>query len=303
MNDTPPESTAIANDELLLWIHENMPEFTSPKTEYLPLLSVLAKPDGALFTRFINRKSGGLAPGVYRTNEFKFGLQRDGTGLSLTVPAGGEQLMCYRLWRHQPEFCLGHNGPNAAIHSYEVPLIKNQTSIASDGRKIKERSIDLLGSSSEGLPIIIEAKHSKQPNSTTAVSQLFAQFIQGLCYAVTLRYTWSQSPSFREEWSKLPTPNNLYNEVPDTLGEVPIILAADPGYWAKTFHWGDKQEHWNDLCTLIKVAHNAGYPIYVGLIGKPVSPNTQWQFQVVAWDSLPIPTTNGPIQFPTVATS
>jgi hypothetical protein len=87
----------------------------------------------------------------------------------------------------------------------------------------------------------------------------------------------------------------------------PIALppppAANPHYWNKIFNWGDEQKHWKDLCTLVKVAQNAGYPIYVGVIRAPVSPDTQWQFQVVAWDSLPTPTTNGPIQFPTEPTS
>jgi len=212
--------------------------------------------------------------------------------------------MCFDLWKQQIRFHLGHNGRPSVLHSYEVPLVGKEGTKATDGNTILKRYIDLLASSSEALPIVIEAKHSLRQNKcTTAVSQLFAQFIQGLCYAVTLRYTWSQSPSFREEWSKLPAPNNHQHKLPDPLEEVPVILAADPGYWAKTFNWGKDQEHWKDLCTLVKVAHNAGYPIYVGVIREPVSPDTQWQFQVVAWDSLPTPTTNGPIQFPTEPTS
>lgn len=191
------------------------------------------------------------------------------------------------------------------IHSYEVPLVCKEATKASDGKTIPERSIDLLASSFMHLPIVIEAKFRKlEPTkraSIQATSNLFGQFMQGLSYAITLRYIWSKSLKFRNEWAE------SFDSAPVTPTDLPrplpVILAANPKYWQNNYLWSANQQHWKDLCTLVKVAHNAGYPIYVGVIDKPVSPDTLWQFQVVAWDSLPTPTTNGPIQFPTESTS
>lgn len=306
MNDTQIQSAEANNDELLLWIHKNMPDFTSPNTRHLPHLSRLASFGGQTLANLIE-SSAGLAPNLFRTRQKHYlGSKRSGyspkrPGETDPERPDHERRMCFDLWKQQLRFHLGKYGRSAVLHSYEVPLLSKKHTKASDGKEIAQRKIDLLASSSNGNPIVIEAKHSG--DSTHTISRLFAQFIQGLCYSVTLRYTWTQSSTFSQEWSKLPNRDSHAYELPDELEEVPLILAADTGYWNKTFDWGDEQMHWEDLNTLVAVAQNAGYPIFLGVIREPVSPDTQWQFQVVAWDSLPIPTTNGPIQFPEEPTS
>lgn len=119
--------------------------------------------------------------------------------------------------------------------------------------------------------------------------------MQVLSNAVTLRYTWIKSPDFCQAWADS---FDSSTASPPTLTDLHVILAANRHYWDKTFHWGDKQKHWKELNPLVTVAQNASYPIYLGTIDEPVAPNPQCQFQVVAWDSLPTPTTNGPIQLP-----
>jgi hypothetical protein len=213
--------------------------------------------------------------------------------------------MCHKLWNNQIRFPFGQTGSHAVIHSYQVPLIRELNVLTSDGTEIKKRYIDLLASSSDGLPILIEAKYQKEKEniggaSKAATSGLFAQFMQGLSYAVTLRYTWSKSLSFHTDWAK-----SLPTDPPPSpkLGKLPIILAANPHYWKKNFSWGTDKQHWMDLCTLVTVAQNSGYPIYLGVIQEPVVHDPQWQFRVIPWDSIPTPTTNGPIQFPANPTS
>jgi hypothetical protein len=302
MNQTLIESAPATNDELLLWIHKNMPDFTSPETKHLPLLSVLAQSDGELLKRLIDPMSGGLVPDLFRMEKFKLGLYREDAD-KLKTPKRLEDFMCHSLWKRQLCFRLGYHGPNAMIHSYQVPLLGKTEIKATDGNTISERFIDLLASSSSGLPIVIEAKHSNKKNTDMGVTKLFAQFFQGLCYAVTLRYVLRQSPYFRQALSKLQTSENCPPDLPNNHEEIPIVLAADPGFWNWIFNWGDKYQHWKDLNTLVTVAQNTGYPIYLGVIQEPGAHDPQWQFQVIPWHSLPTPTTNGPIQFPKEPTS
>lgn len=288
------------NDNLLLWLNAHMwtekneSHFSPTKEVGLKCLDRLARSGGITLANLLN-SSAGLAPELFRETDFHLGSPR--TRPKAKVPADQrERKMCHTFWENQPTFYLqqGAGLSSAVIHSYEVPLVRKRDQFASDGKKIALRKIDLIAVTTKGSPIVIEAKYSTLSNTTAAVSKLFSQFMQGLSYAVTLRYTWSQSPSFRKEWtdsfdsSLTPLQN---------ITKLPVILAANTHHWNKTFSWGDKQTHWKDLCTLVKVAQTAGYPIYLGVISEPVSPDTQWQFQVVAWDSLPTPTTNGPIQF------
>ena len=309
MNDTPD-----FNDHLLLWLNTNMwpgekePYFNPNSKIGLHCLRHLTESGGEKLAELMIF-SAGLAPGLFRVADFRLGLSRGGK--PLTTPGEKkpdkpklELSMCFEFWNQRPpvRFRLGIDGPSAEIHSYEVPLVGRSGTKASDGKNIVERSIDLIALSSESLPIVIEAKFTDEVNATIgpskeASSDLFSHFMQGLSYAVTLRYTWLESRPFRDAWAAtLPSDR----KPPHTLTDIPVILAANPHYWNQNFHWGPDREHWKDLCTLVKVAQTAGYPIYLGVIRKAYP---QWTFQVVAWDSLPTPTTNGPIQFPTEPTS
>lgn len=291
-------------DHLLLWLNEHMwtennkSHFSPTKEAGLKYLDRLARSEGVTLANLIN-SSTGLAPELFRETDFRLGPPK--MRPKANVPADErERKMCHTFWENQPTFCFqqGAGSSSAVIHSYEVPLVRKRDQIASDGKKIALRKIDLIAVTTKGSPIVIEAKYSTESNTTAAVSKLFAHFMQGLSYAVTLRYTWIQSLNFHKEWA-----DSFDSSLtpPVTLTDLPVILAANSSYWNKIFNWGDEQKHWNDLCTLVKVAQNAGYPIHVGVIHNPFEPDAH--LQIVAWDNLPTPTTNGPIQFPEEPTS
>ncbi|MEQ1934767.1 MAG: hypothetical protein ABL962_12980 [Fimbriimonadaceae bacterium] len=189
-----------------------------------------------------------------------------------------------------------------------MPLVYADDNLAWEGFSVLQRFADLLATTDFGHPVVIEGKKvklvKKGSPQISATAGLIDHFLQGLSYAVTLRYTWRHSSGFINEWKKALAALELVDGTvldklnTNSLTEVPVILAANPDYWTRNYHWGSNQEHWRNLKALVRVANESGYPIFAGRLSEPASHDEKWQFEVTSWDSLPDPSADNQISFP-----
>lgn len=302
------------SDKLLLWVNDKSnfrSDFRPTSARALELLSQLVNPGTKSLSSLINSSSGLVTPGGFRSSKFVLGLRHDGTKSQTPKKESCERVMSHAVWEQKLKFAMGEGQPYCHIHSYEVPLVPELRGGASDGSMIKTRKIDLLASSTRGHPIVIEAKRSlknaTKGASAEATALLFGMFMQGLSYAVTLRYTWDQpSSGLLGEWKKtlaelgLADLSILGKLGPLGMNEVPVILAADTNYWERNFKWRARdRNYWNDFAVLAGIAHDCGYPIYAGRFLNCAEPQgAEWKLEVCSWLNLPMPGKDNCIRFP-----
>ncbi|MDF1658756.1 MAG: hypothetical protein P1U58_14170 [Verrucomicrobiales bacterium] len=109
--------------------------------------------------------------------------------------------------------------PNCAnlvsIDSYQVPLQPH------GAKKKTLAAIDLMGATGDGLPAIIELKTG---TGWGGVNGLFHSILEGVAYALTIRYAW---PFFQSEWRA-----EIRNDAPERIEEsdTPVIVMADDAF-------------------------------------------------------------------------
>lgn len=134
-----------------------------------------------------------------------------------------------------------------SIHSYQVPLA------AKRGDKLGK--IDLLGTTHEGLPAVIELKSTGKKPGRSAGS-LLAPIIQGLAYALTIRHYWAFG--LRDEWTSVAPGVDL----PESLEgrSTPIIVASDHDFWNSSFRWERCQ--WSRFVAFSQALADANLPLF-----------------------------------------
>lgn len=135
----------------------------------------------------------------------------------------------------------------ASIHSYQIPLA------AKRGDKLGK--IDLLGTTYEGFPAVIELKSTGKRASRSA-GCLLAPIIQALAYALTLRHYWAFG--LREEWASVAPGVDL----PDSLESqsTPIIVASDHRFWNCKMKW--EECPWSLFVKLAEALEKAKLPLF-----------------------------------------
>ncbi len=101
--------------------------------------------------------------------------------------------------------------------TFQMPL---NNSLADEGWG----KVDILGLSPDGLPVVVELKRAKSKDSLLAV------MVQALAYGIALRVNWDQ---FRQHWQKALTRMGEPREVPESLGDCPLVCAAPEKYWQR----------------------------------------------------------------------
>lgn len=133
------------------------------------------------------------------------------------------------------------------VHSYQVPL-------RARGRE-ERRTIDLLGSTGECLPAVIELKRSSKGRSA---GKLFGQILQGLAYTVTVRYFYNCSNQFRNEWSGLHPGAKIASSIEGR--RTPIIFAANSDWWECSSTWSKCP--WSLFLKLAEALEKENLPLF-----------------------------------------
>ncbi|HWL07316.1 MAG TPA: hypothetical protein VNQ76_02775 [Planctomicrobium sp.] len=114
--------------------------------------------------------------------------------------------------------------------AFQVPLYAQQ-------ERGQWGSIDLLGATADGLPVVVELKKSPAsgPDGRTSRSETPLRIVlEGAAYAIALRKNWNQR-WFREEWitrlRELKVDDLILERLPESLTTVPIVGAAPASYW------------------------------------------------------------------------
>jgi hypothetical protein len=186
---------------------------------------------------------------TFRKDEFKLRDYSHGTH-EVSRPEDLAQIaILKRYW--DKEFCGTEKSAFLrSIHSYQVPVAAKQ------GDKLGK--VDLLGSTDEGLPAVIELK-CLDGKGRRSVGGLLGPIIQGLAYALTIRHYWdSPSCGFRDEWSTL-VPGTM---LPPTLDgrSTPIIVAADSSFWDSPSRWS--RCPWPLFVNLAEALEKAKLPLF-----------------------------------------
>ncbi len=141
------------------------------------------------------------------------------------------------------------------IQTYQMPLQGTRK----DARWGK---IDLVGTTSETLPAVIELK---QEDATDTPLRMLAE---GLAYGCAVRKAWNEG-GLRAEWMAAMRTNGLAQEPPSTLTAVPVILLAPVEFWKRaigvpgTRTSGKVQEDaWPVFMELAEKCETHGFPVH-----------------------------------------
>jgi len=104
-------------------------------------------------------------------------------------------------------------------------IVRNQVPVKAHQRsKTGLKNIDLLATSENGIPVIIELKvcHAKCDTPLKAL-------LEAASYACVLQEDWT---AFRGEWSRVLAELGVNVELPQSLSVCNLVIAATPAYWA-----------------------------------------------------------------------
>jgi len=136
-----------------------------------------------------------------------------------------------------------------SIHSYQVPMAAK----GGDGLG----KIDLLGSTVDDLPAVVELKCSGKTKNR-CVGGLLGPILQGLAYTLTIRHYCLHSNRFQEDWKTLP-PGNALPTVIDGC-KTPIIVAADVRFWGFPTTW--EECPWSRFELLSEALDKVNMPLF-----------------------------------------
>ncbi len=236
----------IASELFRQWVHDNAPRYSPIKGGY--------KRCGELCQELTERLSGMLAnscgvarPDKPRTNNFKLGMNH-GT----VEPKRREGQAERALWKHWSANGMMSSAaaPLASIQSFQVPL---KPPSAKDV-KPKLGKIDLLGSTHDDLPVVIELKVGKGDGDNQ--DAIFHAWIEALAYTLTLRFYWRFG--LWKEWNT----HTGRQHAPDSLAgrKTPIIIMADETFWSRRRLW--TEGFWDNLQHLCQILKGAGLPVF-----------------------------------------
>jgi hypothetical protein len=140
--------------------------------------------------------------------------------------------------------------------------------------------IDLLGTSLQGVPIVIELKKSPSSRSgrgTDSSETPLRMVMEAAAYAIALRKNW---PAFRSEWiyhlKILRIPDKVIAKVPTDLHLVPLVVAAPASFWLDWLPVTEKgrsipPDAWQSFAALLVELQNADLPVsFVSVSGHDV---------------------------------
>ena len=105
------------------------------------------------------------------------------------------------------------------IQTYQMPL---QGTWKDEGWG----KIDLVGASSQAMPVVIELK--REGASDTPLRML----AEGLAYGCAVKKAWNKKNSkIRREWTVAMEKHSISNAYPETISALPIILLAPSEFW------------------------------------------------------------------------
>lgn len=174
------------------------------------------------------------------------------------------QIGILQLYRDK-EFCgTERSAFLTSIHSYQVPVAAKQGD--------KRGKVDLLGTTNEGLPAVVELK-CLGDTTNRSVGGLLGPIIQGLAYALTIRHYWaSPSCEFKKEWHELEPDYFL----PETLEDrtTPIIVAANRNFWESSSTWSKCP--WSLFKNLAMALAKVNLPLYAALFESADRPDLEF---------------------------
>jgi hypothetical protein len=184
------------------------------------------------------------------------------------VDSQRERLLEKAIWKewNQPAFSQ-HGKPFIAstchhIQTFQMPL---------QGRRTDKSwgKIDLVGVTDCGLPAILELKKEK------ATDTPLRMVIEGLAYAVAVRWAWNEG-CLRKEWMNCVTLPPNSPSIPKTLLDVPVIGIAPTEFWKRKVGVPGKRSEnmvsgkaWGPFRELCEACSERGFPISFAQFDAP----------------------------------
>jgi hypothetical protein len=183
-----------------------------------------------------------------------------------------ERLVEQGIWRQfsPSNSCAFLENDCPRVVAYQTPLQNSRE----DRRWGK---IDLLGASSQGLPVVIELK--RQDADDTPLRML----VEALAYAVAVKKSWNQGTKLRGEWAARMSEFGPVQKNDTALLSVPIILLAPAAFWKQKIgsNLGRIEGQvftnaWKPFHLLMDKCKERGFPVHCVQfeeVGKPASPD------------------------------
>ena len=235
--------------------------FTISNANAAPVLHSLL----SQFSTFTPDSTGLLGENTrVRPKDFRLGVMHSTTEARGPESIAEQKISAYyRNGGNRNLVLLGSNSPVAKIHSYQVPLTATQ----GDGLG----KTDILGMTAEGLPVVIELKVSRGKYSES-MGKLLGPILQGLAYSLTLRYFWTHSGCFREEWTAIAEDRDLPVSLENHT--TPIVVAADREFWNCGRAWSSCP--WSHFLLLSRKLEEGDMPLYVARFESPENPELEF---------------------------
>ncbi len=205
---------------------------------------------------------GGETP--IRRNEFKLRDYLHGTH-EVSRAEDRAQIGILHRYRERELCGTAKSAHLKSIHSFQVPIAAKQGD--------QRGKIDLLGTADKELPAVIELK-CLDGKGSRSVGDLLGPIIQGLAYALTIRYYLACSDGFQLEWAAA----NPGFRLPDRLEDMPspIIVAADRSFWESSAEWNWCP--WSRFEQLAQALEDAGLPLFAARFESPDEPEPELEF-------------------------
>jgi hypothetical protein len=176
-------------------------------------------------------------------------------------PSVGERMLEKSIWKKcgfQAVAAQGHpvfGDVCRFIQTYQMPL---------QGTRGDKRwgKIDLVGVTSDALPVVIELKREDAKDS------LLRMLVEGVAYACAVRKAWNEG-GLRAKWAVAMKKHGLHQEQKEILANVPVLLLAPSGFWKRAI--GSKgtrsngkvrEDAWPPFMKLVHKCSDHGFPIH-----------------------------------------
>jgi hypothetical protein len=124
--------------------------------------------------------------------------------------------------------------------------------------------IDLVGASSNALPVIIELKDKKAHDTPLRM------LTEGLAYGCAVKKAWSRENSkLRRQWTSAMEGHSITNTYPETITPLPVMLLAPSDFWNRKIgkpgsHTNGKvkQDAWKPFTQLCDECKEYGFHIF-----------------------------------------
>lgn len=144
--------------------------------------------------------------------------------------------------------------------------------------------IDLLGVTTNGLPVVVELKKPARAcadGKTDATETPLRMVLEAATYAIAIRKNWNHG--FRDEWLKrlqdIDFERRVIEQLPERIEEIRLVAAAPASYWIDWLPVTDKgrtvsRETWESFRLLLAEFANLHLPVsFVSISGHDQNPN------------------------------